>query len=253
MRGHRMARPDWPGRQPNISMQEDTVAAAKKKTRKELLKEPDEFLTLSSRALGWFAQHKKEINVAVLGLLAVAVLISGYVFYVNQQEAKAASLLAQALEKVERLGAGKPTPKTVQEVSEDFRRVFNDYGSRSNGSIARLIYANLCYETGDYPQAADLYKASLSRFVDQPLVHFQILKSLGYTYEALKDPATAVMYFEQAQSAGDKSLQDDVLFHLGDLYARMGQKEKSAAAFRRILSDHPESVYANLVRKKVNG
>jgi hypothetical protein len=33
----------------------------------------------------------------------------------------------------------------------------------------------------------------------------------------------------------------------------MGQKEKSAAAFRRILSDHPESVYANLVRKKVNG
>lgn len=229
------------------------MAAAKKKTRKELLKEPDEFLTLSSRVLGWFAQHKKEINGTVLAVLALAVLVSGYVFYVNRQEAKAASLLAQALDKLERLGAGKPTAKVVQDVSEDFRRVFNDYGSRSNGSIARLIYANLCYQTGDYQQAADLYKASLPRFSDQPLVHFQILKSLGYTYEALKDPATAVAYFEQAQSAGDKSLQDDVLFHLGDLYARMGQKEKSQDAFKRILNDHPDSVYANLVRKKVNG
>ena len=229
------------------------MAAAKKKTRKELLKEPDEFLTLSSRALNWFAQHKKEINGAVLAVLAMAVLVSGYVFYVNQQEAKAASLLAQALDKLDRLGAGKPTPKTVQDVSEDFRRVFNDYGSRSNGSIARLIYANLCYQAGDYQQAADLYKASLPRFADQPLVHFQILKSLGYTYEALKDPATAVAYFEQAQSAGDKSLQDDVLFLLGDLYDRMGQKEKSADAFKRILSDHPESVYASLARRRVNG
>lgn len=229
------------------------MAAAKKKTRKELLKEPDEFLTLSSRALGWFAQYKKEINVAVLAVLAAAVLVSGYVFYVNQQETKAASLLAQALDKLERLGAGKPTPKAVQEVSEDFRRVFNEYGSRSNGRIARLIFANLCYETGDHQQAADLYKASLSRFTDHPLVHIQILKSLGYTYEALKDPATAVMYFEQAQSAGDKRLQDDVLFHLGDLYARMGQKEKSADAFKRILSDYPESVYANLARRRVNG
>jgi len=229
------------------------VAAAKKKTRKELLKEPDEFLTLSSRALNWFAQHKKEINGAVLAVLAMAVLVSGYVFYVNQQEAKAASLLAQALDKLDRLGAGKPTPKTVQDVSEDFRRVFNDYGSRSNGSIARLIYANLCYQAGDYQQAADLYKASLPRFADQPLVHFQILKSLGYTYEALKDPATAVAYFEQAQAAGDKGLQDDVLFLLGDLYAQMGQEEKSVDAFKRILSDHPESVYASLARRRVNG
>jgi tetratricopeptide (TPR) repeat protein len=235
-------------------MQEDNpVAAAKKKTRKELLKEPDEFLTLSSRALGWIAQYKKEINVAAVALLAVAVLFSGYLFYVDRQEAQAASLLAQALEKLDRLGAGKPTAKTVQEVSEDFRRVYSDYGSRANGSTARLIYANLCYEAGDYPQAAELYKASLAPFADQPLIRFQILKSLGYTYEALKDPATAVAYFEQAQSAGDKSLQDDVLFHLGDLYARMGQKEKSAEAFKRILSDHPESVYANLVRHKVNG
>ena len=74
------------------------MAAAKKKTRKELLKEPDEFLTLSSRFLGWAAKYKKQINMAVLAALTAGVLISGYFFYVNQQEAKAAGLLAQALD-----------------------------------------------------------------------------------------------------------------------------------------------------------
>ncbi len=229
------------------------MAAGKKKTRKELLKEPDEFITLSSRMIGWATKYKNEITYAVLGTMVLAAGLSGYVFYTSRQEAKAASLLAQALAKLDSLSAEKPKDSAVQEVSEDFRHIFNDYSSRANGSIARLMFANLCYEIGDYQQAADLYRATLPRFVDQPLIHFQVLKSLGYTYEALKDPAAAVTYFEQAQAAGDQSLQDDVLFHLGELYARLGQKDKSADAFKRILSDHPESVYANLVRQRVNG
>jgi tetratricopeptide (TPR) repeat protein len=229
------------------------VAPGKKKTRKELLKEPDEFITLSSRLFGWVARYKDEITYAILGVVVLAAVLSGYVYYSSRQEAAAASLLAQALAKLERLSAEKPKDKAVQEVSEDFRHIFNDYSSRANGSIARLMYANLCYEIGDYQQAADLYRASLPRFADQPLIHFQILKSLGYTYEALQDAAAAVTYFEQAQAAGERSLQDDVLFHLGELYARLGQKDKSTDAFKRILSEHADSVYANLVRQRVNG
>jgi tetratricopeptide (TPR) repeat protein len=229
------------------------VAPGKKKTRKELLKEPDEFITLSSRVLGWVARYKNEITYAVLGVVVLAAALSAYVFYTNRQEAAAASLLAQALAKLERLSAEKAQDKSVQEVSEDFQHILNDYGGRANGSIARLMYANLCYEIGDYQQAADLYRTSLPRFADQPLIHFQILKSLGYTYEALQDPAAAVTYFEQAQAAGERNLQDDVLFHLGELYARLGQKDKSADAFKRILSEHADSIYANLVRQKVNG
>jgi tetratricopeptide (TPR) repeat protein len=229
------------------------MAAAKKKTRKELLKEPDEFITLSSRMLAWAARYKHEISYAVLGVVVSAVLLSGYVLYSNRQESAAASLLAKALVKLERLSAEKSKDQAVQAVSADFRNIINDYSGRANGHMARLIYANLCYEIGDYQQAADLYKASLPRFADQPLIHFQILKSLGYTYEALKDAAAAVTYFEQAQDSGDQTLQDDVLFHLGNLYERMGQKEKSADAFKRILSEHAGSVYADLVRQKVNG
>ena len=227
------------------------MAAAKKITRKELLKEPDEFLTLSSRFLGWAAHHRREINYAISAVLALALLVAGYLYYANRQEAQAGALFGQALAKYDRLAADRP--KAAREVSADFRRIVNEYGGTSNGRMAALVYANLCYQAGDFAQAAELYKACLERFADQPLIHFQILKSLGYTYEGLKEPAAALPYFERALAVADKTLQDDLLFQIGDLYARLGDKARSDETFKRLLSEFGDSPYANLVRQRVEG
>ena len=228
------------------------MAAAAKKTRKELLKEPDEFITLSSRMLGFIAAYKKTIGYICCGVLAAVVLFSGYIVYSGWRESAAAAQLAQVLATYERLRAETSQDKAVQGVAEDFRRILDDYGNRSNGRIARVLYANLCYEAGDFKQAAELYQRSLAGFADDPLMHFLLLKSLAYSYEGLKEPATAVTYFEQALSAAQKNLQDDVLFHLGELYAKLGDSTKSTAAFNRLLSDHQDSIYVNMVRERVN-
>lgn len=227
--------------------------AAAKKTRKELLKEPDEFISLSSRLLGYVAAYKQTIGYVFLGVLTAAAAFSGYVAYSGRQESAAAAQLAQALAKYERIRTETSPEKAVQEVATDFQRILNDYGNRSNGDIARVLYANLCYDAGDLKQAAELYQKSLSRFSDDPLMHFQLLRSLGYVHEGLQDYAAAVSYFEQALSSPLKNLQDDVLFHLGDLYARMGDPQKSTAAFNRLLTDHQDSVYVNMVRERVSG
>lgn len=229
------------------------MAAAAKKTRKELLKEPDEFITLSSRLLGFIAAYKKAIGYACCGVLAAVAAVSGYVAYAGWQESKASAQLSQALAKYERLRSEASQDKAVQEVAEDFRRILSDYDSRSNGNIARVLFANMCYEAGDFKQAAELYQTSLARFTDDPLMHFLLMRSLGYAHEGLKDYATAVSYFEQALTEAQKSLQDDVLFHLGELYARLGDPQKSAAAFNRLLTDHQDSIYVNMVRERVSG
>jgi tetratricopeptide (TPR) repeat protein len=227
------------------------VAAAAKKTRKELLKEPDEFITLSSRLVGLIATYKTAIAYLFLGVLAATAAVSGYLWYSGSQEAKAAAQLSQALARYERLRTQSPQDKAVQEVAEEFRRMIADYGSRSNGNIARVLFANLNYQAGDFKQAAELYQAALASFRDDPLMRFQLLRSMGYAYEGLKEDATAIGYFEQALSAGPKNLQDDVLFHLGELYARQGHAQKSTEAFNRLMTDHQDSVYVNMVRERV--
>ena len=66
--------------------------AAAKKTRKELLKEPDEFITLSSRVLGFIATYKKTIGYACFGALLAAALFSGYIGYSGWRESAAAAM-----------------------------------------------------------------------------------------------------------------------------------------------------------------
>jgi tetratricopeptide (TPR) repeat protein len=228
------------------------VAAAKKKSRKELLKEPDVVLTWSTRLLAAVAAHKNAIAIGVIGLLAAAALYSGYQYYVHRQEARAGVLLQEAMAKYERLRAGESPEKAAKAVAEDFQRLIADYGSRANGDTARLIYGNILYEAGDFSRAAELYRALQARFGEFPLVRFQVIQSLGYTLAALQDDAGAARTFEAALAVADPRLADGVLYQLGTLYARLGQTEKSTAAFKRILADHPDSAYVAMVKERVS-
>lgn len=227
------------------------MAAAKKKSRKELLKEPDVVLTWSTRLLAVVAEYKIAIICGVVGLMAVAALFSGYQYYDHRQEAKAGVLIDEALAKYERLRSGESPEQAVKAVGEDFKRIIASHGSRLSGDTARLIYANLLYAAGDFPQAADLYRALQGRFNDFPLIRFQVTQSLGYTLVALQDDAGAARVFEMALAAADPRLADGVLYELGTIYARLGETEKSTATLNRILSDHPDSVYIALVKERV--
>ncbi len=228
------------------------MAAAKKKSRKELLKEPDVVLTWSTRLLAVVAAHKNAIVYGVIGLMAAAALFSGYQYYVHRQETQAGVLIEEAFAKYERLRLAEPPEKAVKAVADDFQRIIASHGSRFNGDTARLIYANLLYEAGDFSQAAELYRALQSRFSEFPLIRFQVIQSLGYALVALRDDTGAARTFETALAAADPRLTDGVLYELGTLYARLGETEKSTATFNRIISEHPDSAYVALVKERLS-
>ena len=50
-------------------------AKKRKKTRKELLKEPDEFMTLTGKLFGFAVDHKTQLTYGLGILLAVAIII----------------------------------------------------------------------------------------------------------------------------------------------------------------------------------
>ena len=52
--------------------------------------------------------------------------------------------------------------------------------------MARLIYANICYEAGNYQQAIDLYSTSLKDFADHPMIHRQVVASILQLGEVLE-------------------------------------------------------------------
>ena len=62
------------------------MAKKRKKTRKELLREPDEFMTISGKLIGFAIDHKKQLTYALGIIVVLALIISGYRFFLIRAE-----------------------------------------------------------------------------------------------------------------------------------------------------------------------
>jgi len=230
------------------------MAKKRKKTRKELLKEPDEFITLSGKFIGFAVAHKTVLTYSVGIILALAVIITGIRFFSIRAENKAAALLDNSLAKYQTLENEKKAPEEVYAaVSPDFQSILDKYGSKESGKLARLTFANICYKAGKYDQAIELYKKSLEDFEKHPLIQYQVLGSLGYAWEQRDDYAKAAVYFEKLSSAPEPIMRAEALYQLGMLYNKLGQPEKSRAAYTKILSEHQDFIYLDLVKEQLAG
>ena len=229
------------------------MAKKYKKTRKELLKEPDEFMTLTGKVIGFAVDHRTQLTYGLGIVLALVIIVSGVRFFSIRAEKKAAAMLDQSMMAYNSLKAQKSPDEVYSAVSGSFENILQKYSSRDSGKLARLIYANICYDAGQYKQAIDLYNISLGDFEKHPMIHSQILNSLGYAYEQQKDYSTAVGYFEKISEAPEQILRDEALFHMGRLYDKLGQTEKSKEAFQKLLSDHPDFIYIDMVKERLAG
>ena len=229
------------------------MAKKRKKTRKELLREPDEFMTISGKLIGFALDHKNQLTYALGIIVALSLIISGVRFFSIRSENNASALLEKSLTKYNSVKAEKKPEEVYGDVSADFQLILDKYKGKESAKIARLTYANICYDAGKYKQAIELYKTALTEFEKYPMIHYQILSNIGYAFEQEADYTTAVGYFEKISSAPEPILRDEALYHLGRLYDKLGENEKSREAFNKILTDHQDFIYIDLVKERMSG
>jgi len=222
----------------------------KKVTRKQLLKEPDEFLSLSSRLFQFALEHKYHLLAALGGILLVVLTVSGIRYYSQQRAGEAFSLLEKGRLKYQTLLAQGDARKAYLDVQNDFEQIIADYTDKMGGKLARVAYANICYRGGESDKAITLYEQALSDF-DDPFYRNIILNGLGYAYEEKRDLQKAAEYFEKITAGSDPVFKGEARYNLGRLYATLGDIEKSRAAYQEVISESPDSIYINLVREKV--
>jgi tetratricopeptide (TPR) repeat protein len=227
--------------------------AAKKisRARKRDLQDPDEFLTFWTKLFNFTAKHKVQV-LSALAFLAVLVIVATVTVYsLKKSENKAFFLLQQGVVKYQSLlKAGNPN-KAYLEAGKDFELIMEKYSDRQGGKLARLTYADMCYAAGDYDKAIANFSKSLVDFNDETFLKNLILSGLGYSYKAKKEYKTSAKYFEMIVTTPGYSIKDEALFNLGELYAAIGEKHKSIDAFKKILSDHSESMYTEMIKEKV--
>ncbi len=224
--------------------------AAKRVTRKQLLKEPDEFITFSNRMIKFGVAYKQQLMIGV-GVFCAAVLVFVGMQYVSgHSRAKAFNLLEKAVAQYDRTSAQGGPGKALGAVAADFDLILKKYGSNAGGRLARVTFAQYNYAAGRADKAIALYDTALADFDEDPLYRAMIVSGLGYAYTLKGDLPKAISFFEQVVSGSAAGLKGDALFNLGLLYAQTGQQAKSVESFKRISDEYPESFYAEMAGGK---
>lgn len=234
---------------------------AKKKnkvTRKQLLNEPDEILSVTRKTFNWVIENKGYVSVA-LGVVFAAVLIySGINYFADRAERRAFSELQETMERYRDVRKGddqaeEVAKKAYEAVRGDMTVLIQEYSGRTGAKMARIELAGMAYDAGDYETAVKLYEKSLEDVGSYPSLKNLVIGGLAYALAGKEDYADAIANFEKIASGDDPVMKEDALFNLGRIYETTGNLEKSKTAFEQLTADFPNSVYAGFAKEKLAG
>ena len=223
------------------------------RSRKRDLNEPDEFISFWTKLFELISEYKLIFSSALGVMVVVIIVIMGIIYFTKKSEDKAFVLLQQGIINYQTELKTNTPEKAYLDAEKDFQRIMDKYSNRYGSKLAVFFYANMCYTANNFDKAIELYKKSLINFNDELFLKNLILNGLGYSYKAKKDYKTAAQYFEIIASDTDYKIKDEALFNLGELYAAMGDHDKSTSAFKKILSDHSDSMYIEIIKERVTG
>lgn len=229
------------------------MAKTKKVSRKQLLKEPDEFLTFSRKTLNYMMGHKKQLAAIAGGILLVLIIFAVVQYLGYRSENQAFARLSQIWGRYEAALEEKTAAEAYGTVAPDFQELLDGYGNTEAGKMGRVMYANIAYEAGESDQAVAMYEQALASYKGDPDLRNLILSGLGYAHEQQEAYGESVSYFERITAGESAVLKSEAYFNLGRIYQLLNEPGKSRAAYEKILSDYSDSIYAEMVKDRLAG
>jgi predicted negative regulator of RcsB-dependent stress response len=235
-----------------------------KRTERHHLKE-NELAHLAGAARDVVGAQKNLILPVVIAVLVLAVAVGGYFAWRGRVEARAHSLLAEALIVEEaRIGppaaTGQPTSglsfNTVREKNQTaltkFKVVADQYPSTDAGVFARYREATTFMALGVPASAVQSYQQVIERGGDS--LYAQMAK-LGLA----EAQAQTGQYDEAINTLKDLSQRNDaqvpidgVLIRLGRTYLEAGKTTEAEQTFNRIVAEFPDSPFSADARRELD-
>ncbi|MFO7558328.1 MAG: tetratricopeptide repeat protein [Desulfobacterales bacterium] len=221
--------------------------------RKKELEKPDEIIGNLQKFFAYIVKHGFQVAVGLGVLLTVIAVYAGIRYFSEAAEGKASALLDQEMTKYNALLNEKGPVKASQEAAGKLESIATEYPGTAAAGFTELNLANMYYAAGEYDKAITRYEKAATCFDQSPLFRNLIYAGLGRCHEAKGNRPKAAAYFEMVVKDTGALLADEALFNLGRIYAEMGEQNKSLDAYKKIISNHGDSIYAAIARENAAG
>jgi outer membrane protein assembly factor BamD (BamD/ComL family) len=206
------------------------IMAKQKRTRKALLKSPDEFLTLTGRMTNFVKEHTRVFDYAgIVVALGVVLYLGGkaYLNHVNRQ-GQSAYNAAYAL-------AGDEKPD-LQKVTTLFDKVTKDYGLSKVSRLVPAQVAYLRYQEKKYTDAVADYSAFLKESGKNSPYRSLAKLALASCYEEAGETAKAIDILKGLKSSPDNPFMEQTLLSLARLYRMSKQNDKAKEVYKEFIA-----------------
>ncbi len=227
--------------------------AKKKVTRKQLLKEPDEFITTTGRLIGWARENTRVLIYGGGLFFGLVIVIAVYGVIDSHRASRSEAALSQAMATYQAQSVDNQAVRALEAVRSDFDALLRDYANQPAGRLGRVIYAHYCLAAEAFDDAVKHYQTALSHFDADPSMSNVILNGLATSYQQKGDYAQAMTYYNRILAGTNPMLKDAALFNLGRLHEQMGEMAEGQKVFDQLTADFPDSFYANLARERTGG
>ena len=224
--------------------------SAKKVTRKELLKAPDEFLTFSEKAYNYISEHARHFIIGIITVLVLVVLVIGIQWYRQNRRTQAVAAYNDALKMIPS-AENNDVPK-LETAAAVMEQVAQKYSTLATGRAALLELGWLQYRLGNYDQALLSYQKFLDNMKDEerhlkPLV----LNSMGYALEAAGELEKAAATWKDIETLPGDFLKEEALLCLGRVYSGLNRPEEAKKSYQELLEKYPNTGSAELAKIKL--
>jgi predicted negative regulator of RcsB-dependent stress response len=227
--------------------------AQKKISRKELLKEPDEFLSATDTTIRYLRDNPRQVIAICLIVIACSVAVLGYYVYTKHRDRVSHELFQEALAQYEAaFRSEKPaSPKKVEEILSRFELISRQYGSMPAGQMALLYTGHVLFKKNDLKGALEKYrkadKTSLAAEGLRELFWYHIAK----TQSALGDYNNAMALFEKLSEDTDSPYRRDAYGNIARIYELTQRRKEAVQAYKQYLKMFPEAPDAAFVRARI--
>ncbi|MBN1830832.1 MAG: tetratricopeptide repeat protein [Deltaproteobacteria bacterium] len=223
--------------------------AKKRVTRKQLLKEPDEFLTFTEKAVLFIKEHDRKFKF-IAGTIGVIILIylgvNTGMGYINKK-GQSAYNLAFRLMSAQNTDLS-PESEEVKQAGELFQEVLDDY---SLSRVRQLALPELAYVKmveKKYDEAIPLYQEFLDKAPEKSPYQSLARIAIAACHEAKGEFEQAIEILNQVTAHADDLFKEQALFSLARIYRLAGQKDQAKEILQEFVEKYENSPFLPLAK-----
>ncbi len=232
------------------------MAKKVKVPKKKVWKEPDEFVSMSTRILSYLSDNQRKFLTIAVTVLLIVVLFVGLRFHSKNMEKQSATLYNDAVRYYHGNDNTKRSAKNDENrfnlALDKLRDIIENYPRTPTEPMAFLYSGHIHYELKEFDESIKSYEGFLKKASSENPLRIFAFDGLGYGYEAKGDYEDALVYFRKLIDATENPLSKPAYFNLSRCYEQLGEKDKAIETYQNVLTNYPNSSYASLAKEKIN-